>query len=980
MKRLVLIIVLFLFFLPNILAIANPAAEFCLGQGNEYEKRVDSDGNEFGVCVIDGVEKEEWTVYNENLPLPQRIKSLGKEPSLGYFQSSSNSGNNQKSLESKSGLIINNGSSAPSSFDWRNNGGNWVSPVKDQGSCGGCWAFTANSVMESRVKLDLSNASYSVDLSEQDVITNNGQGGSCNGGYTNYSFIYAKDIGLVKESCMVMGSPSKCANWENEKMMITNYTKISANANSIKNAIATYGQITAYMIVCGGFGGTEVYSHSEDVYYDGSCYSDGLNCYEGLCDPNMHAVSIVGYDDTNQYWIIKNSWGTGWGEEGYLRINYSQSVYNWSTWVISVLSPAGDSRVFFLDESYYVDGTDITTIPTINTAQANNTYSKSATPIDFSVYAIPKSIKQLSSVKINGTSMNGSLQYGGIFSITKTPAQLECTQGSEAICNLTITAVDDAGISNATSTSILVDDLAPRYSSNNYSFIDHINFTTNITLSDSLIQYAWVESNLSGALQNYTYFLNSSNEFLSKNFNATTTNRSFSFRWGINDSVGNYNFTEWISLSVTNNPPTNLSIPNINWTVNSNHTLNLKSYFFDIDLDSLVFSSTDIANVSTSINQTTGIITFFPDGNFTGTRTFQVIANDSLNWTYSNNITLEVFRPIINFSTFNGLTTNFSKLNYFLGLDLVFEKNSSGRINFSGISLNLTNLDFDNNINISENFIGINSSVLSILNTSAIITMYNLSFSTPIIYKDWQVCPTNLCTQLSYTSNTLVFNVSSFSNYTTKEYFCGDTVCSSSEGETCSTCSTDCGACPAPSSSSSSSGGGGGGATDGWLLNKKTTENQLCLGYNVELGKNQRVQFNISNEIHYVGIKNITGDNVLIEIASDPRTEILSINETKSFEITHDDYYDLQITLNSIIGGRANLTLNRVYEGMAKNLTAPSEEINRIQEGESSSPTDASPSSTNRKIMILSIVAIIVIFVFIKLFLDKLAKKKEIKK
>jgi len=391
---------------------------------------------------------------------------------LGYVR------NQTDKLNTKQSQLTSLGT-PPSSVDWRDKNGNWVTPVKNQGFCGYCWVFSSVAVVESRAKIDLNNPSYSIDLSEQDVAScaPESNGGICDGDTDGNDEInalsYMKNTGIVKESCfpysdLANACSNKCSNWQNEILKVQNYNSIAASANSIKQAVNDYGPVTVYMAVYDDFN-----------YYSGGVYSWAYGDFQGL-----HSISIVGYNDTGQYWICKNSWGTSWGESGYFKINYSENVLDYDSW-----DPT-QSGEFFLDDSYYVTGTDIGTIPTVNSAQANITYANSTTPINFTVYAKANSIKQLLSVKINGTSMSGTLSTGGTFSTIKTLSDFGC-QGFEGNCVLTINATDDAGKSNTSEKiTVVVDDIAPRVTANPTVYPDNQNAAGNgslITLNATII-------------------------------------------------------------------------------------------------------------------------------------------------------------------------------------------------------------------------------------------------------------------------------------------------------------------------------------------------------------------------------------------------------------------------------------------------------------------------------------------------------------
>ena len=145
-------------------------------------------------------------------------------------------------------------------------------------------------------------------------------------------------------------------------------------------------------------------------------------------------------------------------------------------------------------------------------------------------------------------------------------------------------------------------------------------------------------------------------------------------------------------------------------------------------------------------------------------------------------------------------------------------------------------INLDAYIEISSNSISIDSENISVLNKSARITLKQLTLENPIILKDGVFC--DKCTIESYTNSTLMFTVPGFSTYKAVEYssvfFCGNTICDT--GETCSTCSQDCGNCPSSGgssggSSSGSSGGSRGGTTPDFSRNitNKTIQNQSSI-------------------------------------------------------------------------------------------------------------------------------------------------------
>jgi len=197
-------------------------------------------------------------------------------------------------------------------------------------------------------------------------------------------------------------------------------------------------------------------------------------------------------------------------------------------------------------------------------------------------------------------------------------------------------------------------------------------------------------------------------------------------------------------------------------------------------------------------------------------------ASSSQNYTSaSQSSTLKVIQ--INATTFTG--TNWSAQNLSAIPNLTLERSEYGKIIFSGNTNLTSSVDFDSNVDISGNYISLNSTALPDFNRAATLYLHNLTFANPKIIKDGIEC--SACTKLSYTNGTLAFTVTGFSAYWAAEgLYCGDSVCSN--GETCSSCSVDCGSCP--------SGGGGGGSftcsedwyCSEWAICSGGVQNRTC--------------------------------------------------------------------------------------------------------------------------------------------------------
>jgi C1A family cysteine protease len=203
---------------------------------------------------------------------------------------------------------------APAAFDWRNVGGqDYVTPVKNQGGCGSCVSFCTCAVIESAVRIKLGNPNYAIDLSEGFLQFCGG--GSCGGWGLTSGLDAAKSMGVTDEACMPYNAPpdmnctaSRCSDWQNRLTKISNYTGY-ATADARKTALATIGPLLAGMAVYNDF-----FGYSSGVYVKSS--STSLAGY--------HCITVVGYDDNQQCWILKNSWGPGWGDGGFVRVRYNQ--------------------------------------------------------------------------------------------------------------------------------------------------------------------------------------------------------------------------------------------------------------------------------------------------------------------------------------------------------------------------------------------------------------------------------------------------------------------------------------------------------------------------------------------------------------------------------------------------------------------------------------------------------------------------------
>ncbi|CAN8320806.1 unnamed protein product [Cochlearia groenlandica] len=198
------------------------------------------------------------------------------------------------------------GDSLPDSVDWRKEGA--VAEVKDQGSCGSCWAFSTIGAVEGINAIVTGDL---ISLSEQELVdcdTSYNEG--CNGGLMDYAFEFIINNGGIDTEAdyPYKGVDGRCDQIRKNAKVVTidSYEDVPVSSEeSLKKALSN--QPIAVALEGGG--------RAFQLYDSG--------VFTGICGTQLdHGVLAVGYGTENgkDYWIVKNSWGSSWGESGYIRL------------------------------------------------------------------------------------------------------------------------------------------------------------------------------------------------------------------------------------------------------------------------------------------------------------------------------------------------------------------------------------------------------------------------------------------------------------------------------------------------------------------------------------------------------------------------------------------------------------------------------------------------------------------------------------
>ncbi|KAK8675788.1 hypothetical protein V6N13_033851 [Hibiscus sabdariffa] len=235
--------------------------------------------SDFGRVYSDNNERHKrFNIFKQNVALIDSFNNANNKPynlavnrfadlTNEEFTASRNGFKGHMCSNKATSFMYENFTALPSTVDWRQKGA--VTPIKDQGQCGCCWAFSAVAAMEGVTKLTTGTL---ISLSEQELV-----------------------------DCDTKGDDQGC------QATINGFQDVPANSeDALQKAVAN--QPVSVAIDASGF--------------EFQFYSSGV--FTGSCGTQLdHGVTAVGYgedDDGTKYWLVKNSWGTSWGEQGYIRM------------------------------------------------------------------------------------------------------------------------------------------------------------------------------------------------------------------------------------------------------------------------------------------------------------------------------------------------------------------------------------------------------------------------------------------------------------------------------------------------------------------------------------------------------------------------------------------------------------------------------------------------------------------------------------
>jgi cathepsin F len=273
-----------------------------------------------------GVERERFNVFKANL---LKIKDMNrKEPGATFgvtkfadltteeFKAYRGM-RNPKGMHAPVTKFTANTPTVPAEINWATIGA--TSPVKNQGQCGSCWAFSATEQIESMWYLQHPGTKI-LDLSPQQIVDCDSTCDGCNGGFPTWAYDYVQKAGGLENATIYpyLAEQETCRfNVADEKATVTGFSWLSNDTHKDEGAMLDYVGTTGPLSIA-------VDASSWQFYKFG--------VIRVICGTTLdHAVQIVGYATETgllktPYWIVRNSWGADWGEQGFVRVERNKNL------------------------------------------------------------------------------------------------------------------------------------------------------------------------------------------------------------------------------------------------------------------------------------------------------------------------------------------------------------------------------------------------------------------------------------------------------------------------------------------------------------------------------------------------------------------------------------------------------------------------------------------------------------------------------
>jgi hypothetical protein len=276
----------------------------------------------------------------------------------------------------------------PATVDWRaKDGFNWVTPRRAQAGCGACWSFATIANVELLMAYRASTPDPTYDLAEQHLLDCAGASVDCASGGITWGppGTFLQNTGVTVESCYpytsgASGTKGTCV------ALASMTPECQAAVTKVDDLVEIISTMPGFpqwdpppfTLSAGSMTeiktwlqerpvGVSMRTFSDLHAYTGGIYEPGVGATSG----GLHAVMLVGYDDTEGYWIVKNSWGPTWGEEGFFRIRYNTSSIGMWAYVYKYREAYKDPRFCLNDLPTHISLDGWNTAATVDLHIAN---------------------------------------------------------------------------------------------------------------------------------------------------------------------------------------------------------------------------------------------------------------------------------------------------------------------------------------------------------------------------------------------------------------------------------------------------------------------------------------------------------------------------------------------------------------------------------------------------------------------------------